>query len=170
MKSKLTQYHLYLLVFLITHFIIKKLTGYGLNQTIIFALKIVLYLSGFLLFIYHLKPFRKLTFYFSYYFITPLVMLLGYLFGGIFLVGILLSMLLFPIMPEEIVFEKEEIVIYNKYHGFMGACCTYDIYQRKNFLFEQYKSEINSEGNDVDSFQVLAEREIKRLKLKEGKN
>ncbi|MEM0543501.1 hypothetical protein WFZ85_12825 [Flavobacterium sp. j3] len=170
MKSKLTKYHLYLLSFLIIHFMIYKLTGYGLNQTIIFSLKIVLSFTGFVLFIFHLKPYKKLSFYFSYYIISPIVMLLGYLFGGVFLVGILLSTLLYPIIPRTIVFEKDDIVIYNKYQDFLGTCCNYEVYQRKYFLFEQYKSEINSEGFDNDSFQVLVEKEINRLKQKGVKN
>ncbi len=170
MKSKLTQFHVYLLAFLIFHFVFARIIGYGFNQTVIFSIKIILYLSGLVLFIYHLKPFRKLTFYFSYYLITPIVALMGYLFGGVFLVGIMMSILLFPIMPKPIALEKEDIVIYKKYQGFLGACCTYEVYQRKWFLFEKYRSEIYSDGADYDSFQIVTNREIMRLKAEAEQN
>jgi hypothetical protein len=170
MKSKLTRFHLYLLAFLVFHFFVAKIIGFGFNQTIIFLLKVILCLSGLVLFFYHLKPFRKLTLYFSYYFITPIVVLLGYLFGGVFLVGILMSVLLFPIMPRPIVFEKEDIVIHKKYQGFMGACCIYEVYQKKHFLFEKYRSEVYSDGADYESFQIMTESEMRNLKQQSVKD
>jgi hypothetical protein len=163
MKNSLTRFHFSLLAFLILHFIIAKISGFGFSQAILFMLKIILYLTGMILFILYLKPFKKGVIYFSYYIITPVVTVLGALFGGIFLVGILMSVLLIPIFPKNIVYEKDNIVVYTKFQGFLGACCTYEIYQRKYVVFEKYHSEMQSDGNDFPTFEMLSEKEMKKL-------
>lgn len=121
MKSKIFKFHFFLLIFLIIHSIISKLIGFGFSQTIVFGLKIILCISGFIYFFLSLKPFKKINIYFSYYVITPIVTLLGYIFGGIFLVGILSSILLFPIFPKQKAFEKEDIIVYRRFQGFFGG-------------------------------------------------
>jgi hypothetical protein len=164
MKNSLTRFHFSLLAFLILHFVVAKISGFGFSQAILFMLKMILYISGFILFILYLKPFKKLAIYFSVYFITPIVTILGSLFGGIFLVGLLMSVLLMPIFPKNIVYEKDTIVVYTKFRGFMGACCTYEIYQRKYCVFEKYHSEMQSDGNDFPTFEMLTEKEMKKLR------
>ncbi|MBA4318312.1 MAG: hypothetical protein C0412_07920 [Flavobacterium sp.] len=146
MKSNIYKFHFYLLIFLITHFVISKLTGYGFSQQIVFGLKIILYISGFIFFFLSLKPFKKVTIYFSYYFVTPIIALLGYVFGGVFLVGILGSILLFPVYPKEKAFEKKDIIVYHKFQGFLGACCSYEIYQKKFGIFEKHLKDIKIDG------------------------
>lgn len=107
MKNNIYKFHFYLLTFLIAHFSVEKLIGYGFSQPIVFGFKIMLYITGFVLFFWILKPFKKMTIYFFYYFFTPVIAFLGYVFGGVFLVGILGSILLFPIYPKEKAFEKK---------------------------------------------------------------
>ena len=131
MKNNIYKFHFYLLIFLIIHSLISKLIGYGFSQYIVFGFKIMLYITGFVLFFWNLKPFKKMTIYFFYYFFTPVIAFLGYIFRGFFLVGILGSILLFPIYPKEKAFEKKDIIVYHKFQGFLGACCSYEIYQKK---------------------------------------
>mgnify|MGYP003420320433 CR=1 FL=1 len=95
MKNNIYKFHFYLLTFLIAHFSVEKLIGYGFSQPIDFGLKIILCITGFIFFFLSLKPFKKMNIYFSYYFVTPVIAFLGYVFGGIFLVGILVSTLIF---------------------------------------------------------------------------
>lgn len=153
MKYNIYKFHFYLLIFLIIHSLISQLIGYGFGQSIVFGLKIILYISGFVFFFLSLKPFKKMTIYFSYYFITPLIALLGYVFGGVFLVGILGSILLFPVYPKEKAFEKEDVIVYHKFQGFLGACCTYEIYQKKFGIFEKHLEDIKGEGEiNFDNF------------------
>lgn len=164
MKSKLTKFHFYLLAVLVGHFIFAKVIGFGFNQTIVFVLKIILYISGLILFVYHLKPFKKVSFYFSYYIITPIVSILGYLFGGVFLVGILMAILISPIYPKQVVYKKDNFVIYNKFQGFMGVCCKYEIYENKYFLFEIFRGEIENDPVNIETFELLNDKEIERLR------
>lgn len=146
MKNKIFKFHFFVLIFLIIHSLISKLIGFGFSQSIVFGLKIILYISGFIFFFLSLKPFKKRNLYFSYYVITPIVTLLGYIFGGIFLVGILGSILLFPIYPKEKAFEKKDIIVYYKFQGFLGACCSYEIYQKKYVIFEKHRQDIKVDG------------------------
>lgn len=167
MKSNLYSFHFYLLVFLIANFIIEKLIGYSFSQPIIFSLKIILYISGFVFFFWSLKPFKKMTIYFSYYFFTPIIALSGYVFGGIFLVGILGSVLLFPIFPKEVAFEKEDIIVYHKFHGFLGACCNYEIDQNKFGVFEKHLVDIKVDvDTDFNENQIFSNEESVKIKYK----
>jgi hypothetical protein len=166
MKDKIYKFHFFLLIFLIIHSLISKLIGYGFSQQIVFSLKIILCVSGFVLFFLSLKPFKKRTIYFSYYFVTPVIAFLGYLFGGIFLMGILGSILLFPIFPKEKAFNKEEIIVYHKFQGFLGACCSYEIYQKKFGVFEKHLIDIKVDGTDFDESQIFSDEESVKIKYK----
>jgi hypothetical protein len=166
MKNYIYKFHFYLLFFLIGLFVIRRLIGYGFSQPIIFGLKIILYISGFAFFFWSLKPFKKMTLYFSYYFVTPVVAVLGYVFGGIFLVGILGSILLFPIFPKEKAFEKEDIIVYYKFQGFLGACCSYEIYQKKFYIFEKYLDNIKIDNLDIDKNNIFIDKESVKIKYK----
>ncbi len=146
MKNKIFKFHFFLLIFLIIHSLISKIIGFGFSQPIVFGLKIILCVSGFIYFFLSLKPFKKRNIYFSYYVITPIITLLGYVFGGIFLVGILGSILLFPIFPKEQAFQKNDIIVYHKFQGFLGACCSYEIYQNKFGIFEKHLQDVKIDG------------------------
>ena len=166
MKNNLYKFHFYLLIFLIVHFAINKLIGYGFSQRIIFGLKIILCITGFIFFFLSLKPFKKINIYFSYYFVTPVIAFLGYVFGGIFLVGILGSILLFPVYPKEKAFEKGDILVYHKFQGFLGACCSYEIYQKKFGIFEKHLKDIKIDGGidfEKDTYWFLGDNSPNEL-------
>lgn len=166
MKNKIFKFHFFLLIFLIIHSLVSKLISFGFSQPIVFSLKIILCVSGFIYFFLSLKPFKKRNIYFSYYVITPIVTLLGYVFGGIFLVGILGSILLFPIFPKQKAFEKDDIVVYHKFQGFLGACCSYEIYQKKYYIFEKHLKDIKNEGTDFNENQILIDKESGEIEYK----
>ncbi len=165
-EKKIFKFHFFLLIFVIIHSVINKLIGYGLSQSIVFGLKIILFGSGFIYFFLNLKPFEKRNIYFSYYVITPIVTLLGYAFGGVFLVGIVGSILLFPIFPKEKASEKKDIIVYHKFQGFLGACCSYEIYKKKYGIFEKYLKDVMVEGEidfEKDTYWFLEDKSHNEL-------
>lgn len=166
MKNNIYKFHFYLLIFLITHFIVGKLIGYEFCRPIVFGFKIILYITGFVLFFWSLKPLKKMTIYFSYYFVTPVIAFFGYVFGGVFLVGILGSILLFPVLPKEKAFEKQDIVVYHKFQGFLGACCSYEIYQNKFGIFEKHLVDIKVDDTDFNKNQIFIDEESVKINYK----
>jgi hypothetical protein len=143
-KHKIIKMHFYLLAFIFFNFIIGLLSGLSLNYKIVFSLKIILYLSGFILFFFRHKL-KKTVLYFSFYFISPIILILFWLFGGIFL-GILSSIIMFPINLKEVGYEKDDLRAYSKFEGFLGRCCTYEIVKSKLLIFEKKYGEIKHDG------------------------
>jgi hypothetical protein len=80
--------------------------------------------------------------------------------------GILGSILLFPIFPKEKAFNKEEIIVYHKFQGFLGACCSYEIYQKKFGVFEKHLIDIKVDGTDFDESQIFSDEESVKIKYK----
>ena len=141
-RNKITKTHFYLLGFTLLNFSLKSITGISLNYKFAYFITLVIYASGIVLFFLSFKPFKKIEIYFSYYFITLILVLLFRLFGGIFL-AILTSIIIYPIYPNEIEIENDIIVIYTKYQGFMGICCPYEVTEKKYWLLEKKIGEIN---------------------------
>lgn len=144
--NRITQLHFYTLGCVLLNWAFKYITDWSLNTTLVFALKIIICVTGLVLFFINLKPFNKVTLYFSYYFISPIILGLFWLFGGIFL-GILSSIVLAPIGPKELRYKKEAIVVYDSFKGLFGACCTYEVSERKFGLFEKSYGEIQLDGS-----------------------
>ena len=48
----------------------------------------------------------------------------------------------------------------------MGVCCKYEIYENKYFLFEIFRGEIDNDPVNIETFELLNEKEIERLKNK----
>ncbi|WP_348718763.1 hypothetical protein [Tenacibaculum sp. 190130A14a] len=103
---------------------------------------LLIYASGIILFIWNFKSFKKIGFYFSLYVITPILTLLFGLFGGMFL-GIITSIVLYPIQQNKVEMEKENFVIYQKTEGFLGMCCAYEITEKKFLILEKTIKEID---------------------------
>ena len=72
-------------------------------------------------------------------------MLIFYLFGGLFL-GLLTSLISYPIYPKEVKYAKEDLRIYNKFGGFIGACCKYEVAENKLIMFQKIYGEILLQG------------------------
>ncbi|WP_128763419.1 hypothetical protein [Leeuwenhoekiella aestuarii] len=128
--------------FAVLNFTLKKTIEISLNYRFAYLITVLIYTSGIILFFWNFKPFKKRVIYFSVYFITPILTLLFWLFGGIFF-GLLASIVLYPIYPSEIKTQNEKIVVYKKYQGFMGACCPYEVTEKKYWLLEKKIMDIN---------------------------
>jgi hypothetical protein len=144
-KRKINKTHFYILAFVFLNLIIQSISGLGLSSNVVFGLKIIIYISGIVLFFLNIKPFKKRAVYFSFYFLSSIIGLLFWIFGGIFL-GLLSSILLFPIYPKDIVYQKNNFVVYSSFTGFLGACCEYEITESKTFVFEKHIGKFKIEG------------------------
>lgn len=164
---KLEKWHFFLLVVVLSNFGIGLISGYRLNQNLTFVLKVVLYLTGIILFLITLIPFRKTAIYYSFYAISVVVAGLFFLFGGILLATIS-SLILYPIFPKQTLYKNETIRIYDRFEGFMGRCCTYEVVEPKFYIFEKYLGYISIEkpiDADKDEFNYKNNTVIYRYEL-----
>lgn len=143
-KIRLEKWHFYLLGFVLINFCIGLVSGYKLNQNLTFILKIILYLTGLILFLTTLRPFKKTAIYYSFYAISGVLTGLFFLFGGI-LPAIISSLVLIPIVPKQTEYKTETIKIYNRFQGFMASCCSYEVVEPKLYIFEKHLGYINIE-------------------------
>lgn len=153
-KIRLEKWHFYLLGFVLINFGIGQITGYRLNQNLTFILKVILYVTGLILFLTTIRPFKKIAIYYSFYAISGVLTGLFFLFGGIFL-AILSSLVLLPIVPKQTEYKTETIQIYDKFQGFMARCCSYEVVEPKLYIFEKHLGYINIErpiDADKDKF------------------
>ena len=144
-NRSLNNLHFSILGFVFLNFIIEYVTNYGLNSKLIFVLKIIIYLSGIGLFFLNRKPFKKVALYYFYYILTVVIGILFWLSGGIFL-AILSSIVLKPIYPKEINYQKNNLKVYTNFNGFFAACCEYEIAENKLLIFEKHIGKIKVEG------------------------
>ncbi len=155
-KLSLEKWHFYLLVLVLLNFGIGLITGYRLNPNLTFVLKVILYLTGIILFITTIRPFKKIAIYYLFYPISGLLPVLFYLFGGIFF-SILSTIVLFPIVPKQIEHKTESIKIYYRFQGFMAPCCSYEVVEPKLYIFEKQLGYIkidNPINAERDSFSL----------------
>ncbi|TPG38795.1 hypothetical protein EAH81_15050 [Flavobacterium pectinovorum] len=146
LKKVFLKIHLASIILLLINFCIKIIFGLSLIGNLILLFKISLYTSGLLLFFLYLKPFKKLSFYFSLYVFSPILIGLSWLIDGIS-GAILGSLFLFFFVPSDVRFENNEIVINKKFGGLLGRCCDYEVVKKKMFLFEEKAAEFNFDKN-----------------------
>lgn len=144
-RNAILRGHFWLLGFVLVHFAIESFSGFRLHPNVFFALKILLYVSGILLFFKSVKPFKAIAGYFSFYAISGTVTGLFFLFGGIFL-AMLSSVLLFPIYPNDVRYASDNLKIYDHFQGLMSRCCSYEVAEPKYFLFEKNLGTIETEN------------------------
>ncbi|AUC80660.1 hypothetical protein [Lacinutrix sp. Bg11-31] len=147
-RDIITKIHFYLLGFALLNFALKSTIEISLNYRFSYFITLLVYASGIILFLWNLKPFKKIGIYFSFYAFTPILTLLFWLFGGIFF-GILASIVLYPIQPNYIELEKNDFVIYQKAQGFLGSCCPYEITEKQFFVLEKRMKEVNL-NNEIE--------------------
>lgn len=173
LPRKVSSIHFLLLFIVLVNFIAHLALGVGLNYRFIFVLKLIVYASGIVLFFLNLRPLKRIAWYFSFYIITPAVVVLLWLFHGIFL-ALLSSMLLFPLYPIAPVHKSDNVIVYDKFQGFMGPCCRYELTEKKYLIFEKEVGDLASdhsidfEGTKLqivgDSLQIEGQK-IDRIKI-----
>ncbi|WP_062622181.1 hypothetical protein [Flammeovirga sp. SJP92] len=134
--------------------LINLLTAYSLEGNIEFGVKILAVVSGLILFFFYLKPFKKISFYFSIYPTIGVLLILGLIFRGIFW-ALVISVILFPLIPEDKEFEKSGIIISTPFQGFMAPCCSYQIKERQLLIFEKDYGEWELKGEGPIDFEKV---------------
>jgi hypothetical protein len=129
---------------------VHKAMGVGLSYQFIFVLKLIVYSSGVSLFFLNLRPLKRIVWYFFFYILTPAILVLFWLFHGIFL-ALFSTILLFPLYPIAPLHRSDNLIVYEKFQGFMGACCSYELTERKHLIFEKEVGELTS--NDSIDFE-----------------
>jgi hypothetical protein len=148
LNNLVQQGHISILVFVLTHFVLGIFTGYRLQEYLVFSLKVLVYISGFILFVQALKPLKTIAIYYSFYALTALLTGMLMLFGVIFF-AIVSALFLFPIVPKEAVFATDELIIYSRFQGFMAPCCSYEVVVPQTLLLEKHLGFIHVE-NPID--------------------
>ena len=140
MKSRLWEIliriHFTTLSVAILNALIKLLTAYSLEGNIEFGVKVLTVISGLILFFFYLKPFKKINFYFLIYATIAGLLVIGLILRGIFW-ALILSVVLFPLTPDDKEFEENGIIISRPFQGFMAPCCSYQIKERQLLIFEK---------------------------------
>jgi hypothetical protein len=132
----------------------KNLTTYSLEGNIEFGIEILTAISGLTLFFFYLKPFKRINFYFSIYATVGFFLVVGLIFRGLFW-GIVLSVLLFPIIPDDKEFEENGIIISTPFQGFMSSCCSYQIKERQLLIFAKDYGIWELEGEGPIDFETV---------------
>lgn len=131
----LNNIHFAILILVILNLIILYFLNYELIYEIEYSLNIGLYLSGVILFLVNNKVFNLKTVYFSVFPITIISFGIFYLFGGI-LFALIGGTLIKPLYPTFSEYNKNGIVLYPKYNGFMSRCCPYKVNENHG-IFEK---------------------------------
>ncbi|MET3027396.1 hypothetical protein ABXT06_12000 [Flavobacterium sp. UW10123] len=151
-KKILLRIHLgTLIILLFSNIIFNIVFDVSLSSNLRFALKILFYVSACILFFYYVKPFKKKALYFGFYTLSPIFIFLSWLADGIF-GGLLASVFLFFFgLPNDVKFANDQIEVKTKFQGFLGSCCTYEVIEKKCFLFEKKLAEFKiEEGLDFN--------------------
>lgn len=136
----------------------KNFTPYSLEGNLEFVIKLLVILSGITLFFYHLKPFKKINTYFSIYILAGIFFIIGLLFRGI-PGAIIISIIIFPIIPNNKKYENNGIIISAPFQGFMAPCLTYQIKERKFLIFEKNYGVFElDEGGPIDFESICIEQ------------
>lgn len=146
--------HLISLSILLINFLIHTIFEISLASSLRLVVKILFYISGGILFFYYIKPFKKRVLYFSIYVFSPVFIFFSWLTDG--LMGALLSsFFIFFFNPGDVRFENDQIQIKTKFEGLLGACCKYEVIEKKYFLFERkaadfkFEESLNIKKNEV---------------------
>lgn len=128
---------------------------FSLASEIELGIKILVIISGLLLFFLYRKSLKKFKLYFSVYPLAVLFIVIGLIFRGI-IAGLILSIILFPIIPNEKEFEAEGVIITTPFQGFMAACCSYQIKERQLLIFEKDYGIFQLEGEGPIVFETMS--------------
>jgi len=145
-KKIFLRIHITTLIILLINFIINVVFEISLIANLRVILKTLFYVSACILFFYYARPFKKIALYFSLYILSPFFIFISWLIDGVFgaVVG---SFFLFFFVPNDIRFQNDQIQINKKFEGFLGACCKYEVIEKKYFLFEKNRAEFQFEDN-----------------------
>lgn len=136
--------HLGLLMFLLMNLLLYVVLDFGFDNRLMFLIRVLVYLTGVLLFFLTIKNRSAITLYSSLYLLSPIVVLLSWLADGI--LGALLGSLFFAFLaPPDTIVASDKYQIRSQYTGFLGGCCSYSLYENKLLIFEKKIGEFRTE-------------------------
>src|SRR5687768_5828741 len=157
--GRIGKLHFGLIAFLLVHFLFSVTTGLSLEAGLLFAAKLIAFLTGIVLFF---KLWGKRTFikyYAGIYIFAPLLVFVGYLIDGI--LGAILGsvLLLFIYLPESVV-KDGAYEVRTEFAGLMNPCCFYALYENKYLLFERKITRFMVEGpaSEIQKLKVSPSR------------
>jgi len=150
----LIRIHFVALTIAILNSLFKNFMAFSPASEIEFGIKILIVISGLILFFFYLKPFKKINTYFSIYAIAGIFLIIGLIFRGIF-GALIISIILFPIIPNVKEFENNGVIISTPFQGFMAPCCSYQIKERQLLIFERDYGIFELEGEGPIDFETM---------------
>jgi len=163
-KQFFTRIHFSSLAFVMLNFFLSEYISF--NSTIVFIVKIVICITGAVLFFYNYRPFKKRVIYYAAYIFSPIIVIIAGLADGIF-GAMLASVLLFFIYPKDEVYNKSGLVIYKEFAGFLNVGRTYEINETKLLLFEKHIGRIRTdEPLDFENSSVIIKKDSAVVKYK----
>ena len=153
-RKILTGIHFVALGIAVVNSYFKTFSNYSLYGNIEFGIELFTVISGLVLFFFYRKPFRRIAYYFSIYAFVASLVIVGLIFRGL-LFGVILSIILFPIIPDEKEYQQNGITIATPFQGLMAPCCSYVVKERKGKLFEKNLGVLNSEGEGQINFETI---------------
>lgn len=155
------RFHFITLCIAIINVFLKKYGSFSFENTVEFGIEISVLVSGVILFLFHLKPFRGASYYFSFYGLSVILFVAGFLFkDSIF--SLFALVLVYFIVPDEKKVEENGISVYFIIEGAMAPCCNYQVKTREFFIFEKSYGNIELEEQiDFETMSIVnTEREI----------
>ena len=153
-RTILTKVHFTVLSVAILNSISKNFTPISLADEIAFGVNLLTVISGLFLFFFYFKPFKKINFYFAVYALSAIFVITGLIFRGIF-GALILSIILYPIIPNEKEFEFEGVTISTPFQGFISPCCAYQVKERKYLIFEKDYGVFKLDGEGPINFESV---------------
>lgn len=154
--------HFVLLAIVVVNVLVFMLSSFTLKYYLLFVIKIVIIVSGMVLFFKAKQFARFFKWYFSMYIITPILLLFSFLVGGIF-VAFVAALLLKPLLPNYFIVKQNDIIVYSEFKGFLAPCCTYSFY-KDYVVFEKKLKEEKLEDTDIIHAKVILQQS-KTIKL-----
>lgn len=154
LREILLKIHFVALTIAILNALVKNLTAFSLEGHAQLVVKTLTVISGLTLFFFYLKPFKRLSFYFSIYATFTFFLIIGLIFRGIFW-GIVISIFLLPMIPDSKKIEENEIIIMVPFQGFMSPCCSYKIKERQFLIFEKDYGMLELKGEGTIDFESV---------------
>lgn len=150
--------HLFLLAITLLNLFSRQLWGFGLHAIPAILVKLALLITGVFLFFIYRKPFRKRAVYFFSYVFVIASTLLGFVFGGIG-AAVVFSLGYAIFLENTGVKVKGDYgyEVRDKFRGFLGPCCAYDLYRNRFVLFQQHIASFELRSIDSATLNVTGD-------------
>lgn len=164
-QQTILRIHFFALILAIVNAVFKFATVYCLAANIEFMVEMLTVISGFALFFFYRKQPKNTGIYFLIYPVVTCLLIVGFVLRGMF--GLLIvSLLLFPLIPDTKEFEQDGVIIYTPFQGFMAMCCPYQVKERKLLFFEKDLGIFASENGSVNYEKMHIEQSDKDYTLR----